>query len=259
MISLLILAFKNQWSAQMKKPLEFLTGLIALIINNSLYLYGIYLLAILSAADDPLATKEYLVSTGIVLTSWGLLNVLGGGLYQLGSLIETGEVETYLAKPRSPLLLVAISKSNLISFGEIIQGVITVIISSFFYGPFLGMRMLVVSVIMVFAFASIIIIIGTLSFFSSRGSQISNVILQVLLSLSLFPVGRALKGREKWILYFTPLIITATLPRLIILEGEPFIFFTFITLTTFFLTISIYFFNLGLKFYKSKNYIFLNE
>lgn len=90
MMSLLILAFKNQWSAQMKKPGEFLTGLLVLILNNSFYLYGIYLLAILSADDNPLAAKEYLVSTGMVLTSWGLLNVMGGGLYQLGSLIETG-------------------------------------------------------------------------------------------------------------------------------------------------------------------------
>jgi len=259
MISLLILAFKNQWSAQMKKPLEFLTGLLALILNNSFYLYGIYLLAILSADDNPLAAKEYLVSTGMVLTSWGLLNVFGGGLYQLGSLIETGELESYLAKPRSTLLLVAISKSNLMSFGEILQGVITIIISSILYSPFLGIRMLAISAIMVFAFASVIIIIGTISFFSSRGSQISYVILQVLLSLSLFPISRALKGREKWILYFTPLLITATLPRLIVLDGGLAIFLTFIVTTVLFLFIGICFFKFGLKSYKSKNYIFIND
>jgi|694.fasta_scaffold05921_6 ABC-2 type transport system permease protein len=259
MISLLILAFKNQWSAQMKKPFEFLTGLLALILNNSFYLYGIYLLAILSADDNPLAAKEYLVSTGMVLTSWGLLNVLGGGLYQLGSLIETGELEAYLAKPRSTLLLVAISKSNLMSFGEILQGVITIIISSILYGPFLGIKMLAISAIMVFAFASVIIIIGTISFFSSRGSQISYVILQVLLSLSLFPVSRALKGREKWILYFTPLLITATLPRLIVLQGGLSTFLAFIGATMLFLFVGMSFFKFGLKSYKSKNYIFLNE
>lgn len=259
MISLLILAFKNQWSAQMKKPFEFLTGLLALILNNSFYLYGIYLLAILSADDNPLAAKEYLVSTGMVLTSWGLLNVFGGGLYQLGSLIETGELEAYLAKPRSTLLLVAISKSNLLSFGEILQGVITIILSSILYSPFLGIRMLIISVIMVFAFASMIIIIGTISFFCSRGSQISYVILQVLLSLSLFPVSRALKGREKWILYFTPLLITATLPRLIALQGGLPTFLAFFVATMLFLFMGICFFKFGLKSYKFKNYIFIND
>ena len=259
MISLLILAFKNQWLAQTKKPLEFLTGLLVLILNNSLYLYGIYLLAILSSDDNPLAAKEYLVSTGMVLTSWGLLNVFGGGLYQLGSLIETGELEAYLAKPRSTLFLVAISKSNLMSFGEILQGIITIIVSSILYDPFLGIRMLAISSIMVFAFASVIIIIGTISFFSSRGSQVSYVILQVLLSLSLFPVSRALKGREKWILYFTPLLITATLPRFLVLQGELSTFLVFSGATIFFFFIGICFFKFGLKSYKSKNYIFLNE
>jgi len=259
MIPLLILAFKNQWSAQMKKPFEFFIGLLALILNNSFYLYGIYLLAILTANDNSLGAKEYLVSTGMVLTSWGLLNVLGGGIYQLGSLIETGELESYLAKPRSTLLLVAISKSNLMSFGEILQGIITIIISSILYGPFIGIKMLAISAIMVFAFASVIITIGTISFFSSRGSQISYVILQVLLSLSLFPVSRALKGREKWILYFTPLLITGTLPRLIVLEGGLSTFLLFIVTTMLFFFVGISFFKFGLKFYKSKNYIFIND
>lgn len=243
----------------MKKPLEFLTGLLMLIFNNSFYLYGIYLLAILSTDDNPLAAKEYLVSTGMVLTSWGLLNVFGGGLYQLGSLIENGELEAYLAKPQPTLLLVAISKSNLMSFGEILQGVTTILISSILYQPILGIKMLAVSAIMVLAFAGVIIIIGSVSFFSSRGSQIAYVILQVLLSLSLFPVSRALKGREKWIIYLTPLLITATLPRLIVLGGEIHIFLVFIVLTMLFLFLGITFFKFGLKSYKSKNYIFINE
>ncbi len=259
MNSLLILAFKNQWSAQMKKPFEFLMGLLALILNNSFYLYGIYLLAILSGGDNSLAAKEYLVSTGMVLTSWGLLNVFGGGLYQLGSLIETGELEAYLAKPQPILLLVAISKSNLMSFGEILQGGVTILISLILYGSFLGIKILAISIIMVFAFTSVIIIIGTISFFSSQGSQISYVILQALLSLSLFPVSRALKGKEKWILYITPLLITATLPRFVVLEGGLFPFFAFIVATMVFLFLGIWFFKFGLKFYKSKNYIFINE
>lgn len=259
MLSLLILAFKNQWSAQMKKPFEFLTGVFMLILNNSFYLYGIYLLAILSFQDDPLATKEYLVSTGMVLTSWGLLNVFGGGLYQLSSLIETGELEVYLAKPQSPLVLVAISKSNLLSLGEIIQGLITIILCLNLYGPFLGLRMIICSIIMMFVFASTIICIGSISFFSSRGSQISYVILQVLLSLSLFPVGRALTGREKWILYVTPLLVTATLPRLMTLEGGIYYFLAFVVTTAFFFLISLTFFRFGLRNYQAKNYIFINE
>lgn len=259
MLSLIILAFRNQCSAQMKKPLEFFTGVTALILNNCFYLYGIYLLAIVSTSDDPVAAKEYLASTGMVLTSWGILNVIGGGLYQLGSLIETGELETYLGKPRPVVLLIAISKSNLISFGEILQGISTIIAVSILYEPILGIKMLAVSAVMVFAFAGIIILVGSLSFFNSRGGQLSYVILQVLVSLSLFPVGRALKGREKWILYLTPLLMTAALPRLIVLQGGLFHFFVLVFTTVTFLVTAVGFFKLGLRHYKSKNYIFLNE
>lgn len=253
------LAFKNQWSAQMKKPVEFLSSLLAIILNNSFYLYGIYLLAILSMGEDPNATKEYLISTGMVLTGWGILNVFGGGLYQLGALIETGELETFLAKPRPSLFLVAISKSNLVSVGEIIQGIATIILAAFLYGVPLGMRALISSVVLTFAFGGVVILIGSLSFFSSRGSQLSYVLLNVILTISLFPVGRALKGREKWILYLTPLLMTATLPRLATITGKPLLFLTSILATLGLFFVSLVFFKFGLKKYKSKNYIFLNE
>jgi ABC-2 type transport system permease protein len=259
LLKLFWLAFKNQLSAQMKKPIEFFSSLLAIILNNSFYLYGIYLLAILSIGEDPEATKVYLISTGMVLTSWGLLNVFGGGLYDLGKLIETGELETFLAKPRSSLFLVSISKSNLVSLGEIFQGVATLALAMILYGLPLGMRALTSSLILTFAFAGVVILIGSLSFFSSRGSQLSYVLLNVILTLSLFPIARALRGREKWILYFTPLLMTATLPRLFTFTGSRILFLTSFLATSALFIISLLFFKYGLKRYKSKNYIFLNE
>ncbi len=259
MFQLLFLAIKNQWSAQMRKPLEFFSSILIIILNNSLYLYGIYLLALLSIGDDPSATKEYLISTGMVLISWGLLNVFGGGLYSLALLIETGEMESYLAKPRSPLFLVAISKSNLTSFGDIIQGIGTLILIMVLYGLPLGLQILSSSLILMFAFAAVVILVGSTSFFSSRGSQLSYVILNVVLTLSLFPVARALQGRERWILYFTPLLMTATLPRLAAAYGSAALFFISIIATAGLCLIALLFFNFGLKTYKSKNYVYINE
>jgi ABC-type uncharacterized transport system permease subunit len=258
MFKLLLLAFKNQWSAQMRKPLEFFSSLLTIILNNSFYLYGVYLLALLSMGDDPLATKEYLISTGMALISWGLLNVFGGGLYNLASLIETGEMESYLAKPRSPLFLIAISKSNLVSFGDVIQGIATIILIMALYGLPLGLQTLASSFILIFAFAAVVVLLGSSSFFSSRGSQLFYVVLNVVLTLSLFPVGRALQGREKWILYFTPLLMTATLPRLAA-YGKASLFVASIAATFGLCLLSLLFFTFGLKFYQSKNYIFLNE
>ena len=183
------LAVKNQWSAQMKRPVEFFSSLLAIILNNSFYLYGIYLLAFLSVKEDPSALQEYLVSTGLVLTAWGFLNVFGGGLYQLGTLIETGELETFLAKPRYSLLLVAISKSNLVSLGEIVQGIATIVLVSVLYGVPLGLGAILSSGILIFAFAAVVILLGSFSFFSTRGSSLSYALLNITLTLSLFPVG----------------------------------------------------------------------
>jgi ABC-type uncharacterized transport system permease subunit len=127
------------------------------------------------------------------------------------------------------------------------------------YGLPLGFRAMISSLILTFAFAGVVILIGSLSFFSSRGSQLSSVILNIILTLSLFPVGRVLKGREKWILYLTPLLMTATLPRLATLVGSASLFLASFIATLTLFCVSVLFFNFGLKKYKAKNYIFLNE
>lgn len=259
MLGLFWLAFKNQWSANMKKPFEFFPALVAMILNNSFYLYGIYLLAILNTKGDPYVTKEYLLSTGMVLIAWGMVNVFGGGLCQLGALIETGELETFLAKPRSPLFLAAISKSNFVLFGDLIQGIFTIVFVTYLYGFSIGMKTLLSSSILIFAFTGVVILVGSFSFFSSRGSSLSYVCLNVMLTLSIFPIAKALKGREKWILYLTPLLMTATLPRLTALVGSTSLFLASLIATLSLFLISVLFFNFGLKKYKAKNYIILNE
>lgn len=256
MLRLFFMTFKNQCVAQLRKPLEFFSSVLAIILNNSFYLYGIYLLSVLSVGDN-IFREEYLVSTAMVLTSWGLLNVFAGGLYDLGALIENGELEIHLAKPRTALFLVAISKSNLVSFGELIQGILTIIFIAYLDGFSRAASTLACSMIMTFAFAAVIIFIGSFSFFSSRGSQLSSVLLQLILSLSLFPIDRALKGREQWIFYASPLLITATLPRYTVFHGGPYHFLIF-SATTFGLFIcALLFFNFGLKRYESKNYVSL--
>jgi len=239
----------------MKKPVEFFSSLLAILLNNSFYLYGIYLLAILSIGEDPEATKVYLISTGMILTSWGLLNVFGGGLYDLGKFIETGELESFLAKPRSSLFLVSISKSNLVSLSEIFQGILTLTLVVILYGFTLGIRAFISSLILTLAFAAIVISMGSLSFFSSRGSQLSYVLLNIILTLSLLPVARALRGREKWILYFTPLLMTATLPRLATLTSSQTLFWASCFATFVMFIFSILFFKYGIKRYKSHYFL----
>lgn len=165
MIRLFLLAFRQQLASQTRKPIEFVSSLIAITLNNSFYLYGIYLLAIVSVGEDPAAAKIYLASTGSVLVAWGLLNMFGGGLLELASLIETGRLETMLAKPRPALLLTAISKSNLISLGEVIQGLATIVLLAVLYEPTFACRALISAMMLSVAFTAVVISIGSLSFF----------------------------------------------------------------------------------------------
>lgn len=256
---LILLSTKNHFLAHMRKPLEFFSSAFGLIFNNCFLLYGIYLLAYLGGQEDLLERSRYLATTATVLISWGLLNVFAGGLVELGSLIESGEFESCLATPQPPLLIAAISKNNMIAIGEVFQGLITVGYLAWTGGYILVINVLVSSLCLCLSLGAVLILGGMLSFFSSKGSQVSHVVVQALILFSLFPVSKVLRGRERLILYLTPAALTVALPSHIIYTGNTGLLIGLFlgSFAAFILAVKV--FQKGLQFYKTKNYLFLKE
>jgi ABC-type uncharacterized transport system permease subunit len=250
---------KNHFLSHMGKPLEFFSSVFGLIINNCFLLYGIYILANIGGQEDLLERSRYLSVTAVVLISWGLLNVFSGGLVELGGLIESGEFESCLASPRSPLLIAAISKNNVVAIGEIFQGFFTICYLAWIGEYALIINILTSSICLCLSLGSVLIFGGTLSFFSSKGSQLSHVIIQTLILFSLFPISKALRGKERLFLYLTPAVLTVTLPGYVLSTGNVWILLLLFVSSLFSFLLSVIVFQRCLKFYTAKNYLFLKE
>ena len=92
---------------------------------------------------------------GLVDTSWAIINFCFCGLKNLAVNIGNGPFETCLGIPRHPLILTAISASNPIAFGDIIQGIINVIIAGFLTDYVMVIKMIISLITVLIAFVAV--------------------------------------------------------------------------------------------------------
>jgi ABC-2 type transport system permease protein len=255
MIKLLFSGVYYNVRSYFNRPGELLLSTFGSLINNCLYVYGIYFIALVSSSGGLSNSNILFFTTGLVTAAWGIINIIFGGLIDLGLYVETGELDSFLATPKHPLILIAISKSEVGYLADLIQGLIIIGFFGWKLGLFFAVKMLLGVVLVSLALLGVMIIGGSLSFFSNRGNSLSAMFIQMILSMSLFPMSTILKSGKKWILYLTPLLFSSLLPLKFITESNSSWFLYGLLGSISFLVASISFFNWGVKSYKSSNFV----
>lgn len=255
MLSLFWKAIKHNWSAQASNPVNLWSGLLTMMVNNILFLYGMWLMLFAGKTQNQLIFPYYLTLTVLAYIGWGTLNFFVGGLKELGEIIDDGKLEPMLGTPRHPLFLVAISKSNVTALGDFLQGIFTLIFLYWYTDYTWALRATLTSVLVLIAFASIFIAAGTLAFFMNRGASLSIFIIESTLSFTMYPVTKILEGNSRMILYLIPAAITATLPMAWIENASWADFMIMCTATLVCFVLSLCFFNFGVKNYRASNYV----
>lgn len=255
MFRLFFKAIRNNWSAQASNSVNLWSAVITMIVNNLLFLYGMWLMLFDGKDQNKELWPYYLTMTVLAYVGWGTVNFFVGGLKFLGETIDNGQLEPMMGTPRPPLFLVAISYSSATALGDLLQGLITLGLLFWVSDILWLLRAAFCCLIVVVAFATIFIAAGTLTFFMSRGSSLSTFIMESTLSFTMYPTPKILTGSSRWILYLIPATLTATLPMSWV-EGaamETFWIMLLATLGGFYL--SVRFFNLGLRRYRAASYI----
>lgn len=255
MTTLLFKAFRNNWSAQASNKVNLWAALVTMIANNLLFLYGMWLMLFDGKAQNKSLFPYYLTMTVLAYVGWGTLNFFVGGLRILGEMIDNGKLEPMLGTPRSPLLLVAISDSNATALGDLIQGVITLVILFWLQDYDWVLRALFCSGIAIVGFAAIFIFAGTLAFFMSRGASLSFFIIESTLSFTMYPMTKILEGSSRWLLYLIPAALTATLPMAWVEEAGWAHFVIMMACTSLCFVLSILFFYQGLRRYRAASFV----
>lgn len=255
MIQLLLKAFRHNWSAQASNKVNLWAALLTMIVNNILFLYGMWLMLFDGKSQNKVLFPYYLTMTVLAYVGWGSLNFFLGGLRVLGEMIDNGKLEPMLGTPRSPLLLVAISETSATALGDLIQGIVTLGILFWLREYDWVLRAAFCSGVVIIGFAAIFIAAGTLAFYMSRGASLSFFIIESTLSFTMYPMTKILEGPSRWLLYVIPATLTATLPMAWVEEAGWQHFAVLMICTVMFFILSVLFFYRGLRRYRAASYI----
>ncbi len=189
-----------------------IAGAVGMFINNVIFLAGMWGMLFAGKTEHREMVPYFLALYAIVTASWGAVNFFLGGLRELGETISDGALEPMLATPRDPILLAAISRSSPVALGDLLMGLAGMIGIGIWLEPALALRCLMAASISAIGFAALFIAAGSLSFFIARGSNVGQLLIEMTVSLSVYPTGKMFSGAGRVALLLTPAAATAVLP-----------------------------------------------
>jgi hypothetical protein len=189
-----------------------IAGTVGMVLNNVIFLIGIWGMLFAGKPDPDEQIPYFIALTTVGNLAWGGVNFFFGGLRYLGDYISEGRLESALACPKNPILLVAISQTNAMALGDICTGLLGLFFIYYFHSFDLVLKSILITFFSAGGFIGLFILSGSLSFFIARGNQIATLINEVVLALSSYPTGRMFKGVKEMIILMTPTVITVILP-----------------------------------------------
>ena len=255
MIPLVLRALRFHLDAHLSIPANFFAAVGGMLINNILFLYGMWLMLFDGKEQNIKIFPYYLTLISLAYVGWGGIMFVGSGLRRLGERIDDGTLEPMLGTPRHPLVLVAIGDSDPAALGDVIQGFLNWLLLFYFASSAYAWRSLGLLAVVVLAFLAVFILAGSISFFMNRGSFLSDFIVESTLSFTLYPTGKMFTGYSRYILYVTPALLTGVLPMQVIESTSLAQLFIYLSAVALFFMFSLWVFSKGLKRYRGSNLI----
>ena len=141
---------------------SFFTQIIFMIINNAFFL--IYWLTVFNVNNNEIngfAFKDILYLWSISPISYGIANLLFGGLDELNRYIINGELDTFFLQPKNIFLNVATSKCKISALGDLIYGIAVACFAiSNFYELILFCFFVIIGTVMFICTKTIIMMLG---------------------------------------------------------------------------------------------------
>jgi ABC-type uncharacterized transport system permease subunit len=254
-VALIPKALAYNLDAHRANPANLAAGALGMIVNNVIFFMGMWGMLFAGKPTNSAMLPYYVSLNAVVLVSWGALNFFFGGLRWLGELITEGTLEPLLATPRDPLLLAGLSRSSPIALGDLIMGLASFVAIGWALDAGIAGRCVAAAVISMIGFAALFIAAGALSFYVPRGSELSQILIETTISMSVYPTGKMFTGAGRIALLLTPAAATAVLPVEAVETASFRAFFVAAAAAGGFLWAAVRFFRTGLRHYRAVSVI----
>ena len=188
-------------------------------------------------------------------TSYGIICSIFAGIFKLPDYISSGTFDKYLLTPKNILLKVSTSTISTSAFGDLLFGLICLIV--FIIISKLSLIQILLSIFLIIIssiiFYSFSLIVFSVSFYLMDGYNVSTGLYGLFLSNSLYH-GGAFTGVLRFIfMYIVPSLLLGAIPVEIVKHFNIITLLLILFLALFWLMLSILFFYKSLKKYESNN------
>ncbi len=249
-LRVILLSIKYNIIRQMVNKKSFLFSVFLMFASNASFL--VQWIVIFSISKDSELTMKYiLLIWGICSSSVGLSNILFGGVHFLPKYIEEGKLDAYLVQPKNTLLQVATSYSSVSAIGDIIYGLVVVLLASFKIKTFI--LFVLFSFLGSCIYCAYHVIIFSLIFYSLNFKEVTWTLARLPVSFGTYPDTIFSTGIKFFLFVILPLGAMVYFPVKVIINGNILFVLAIILYSIFIVTLAFIMFYNGLKRYTSSN------
>lgn len=253
-INLLFYYIRFNLSSVMEYRVSFLVQCFGMILNNASFIFFWWILFNNTESIGGYGFKDVMMLWAITSASFGICFILFGNVTKITKMIQNGELDTFLLQPKDPLVNILCSKTEVSAWGDAAYGLILfIILEGFSVGKVLTFFLFTITGALLFA--SVLVTIHALSFYVGSAEGIAQLIIEFLISFSIYPEG-IFKGGLKYILYsLIPTAFIVYLPAKVLAEFSIVMLLEVLGAALLWVIIAYTMFYRGLKKYESGNLI----
>lgn len=252
----LLMQWQVNLASAMAYRISFLSQALFMILNDVFLLFFWWVL--LQSVPDVggWGMSQIWLMYGLAAGGYGLLAIFAGNTFSLARLIADGQLDYYLALPKSVLLHALVSQTDFAGAGDLgfglVVGALGCRANGSSYWLFLYFMLTAAAILGAF-----VVIVQSMAFFVGRSESVSQQVSQSIMSLAMYP-GGIYRGASRFLVTF--IIPAGLMVHLPVQTLVQFKWSTVLTVTLaagMFWALAILFFRLGLKRYESGNQILL--
>ena len=248
-------AIRQNLRSQAEYRTSFLLNIVGMAINNTAFVLLWMYFARVSGNMGGWHPIDMIGMLAFSTFSFGIAFSIGDGLRRLPGRIADGIMDQYLLSPKNIIVRVATASFNTSAIGDLIFGLICftiyfILISASLDQIIVALSLTLIATIFWF---SVLILIGAISFYFTDATNVSNSLMELILTPSIF-YGGAFQGAIRVIFTFIiPALIIGTLPLETIKNMTFRSGLIIITITLIWFIFSIFIFYRALRRYESAN------
>jgi len=194
-----------------------LMGASMMAVNNLIFFTMWFVLFRSNSQLGGWTLERTMLLFGLSAVAFGVLNGLFGGFVRIPEFVREGGLNGLLLRPRSPLLLVLVSKTPASSWGDVVSGIALIYLSDLL--SLQGWLLLpLVTLLAAVVFLSASIVFFSIAFWLDNSDTLSFRLWETLITFGLYPEGIFPMSVRVCLYTFLPAAFTGFVPVNVLVE-----------------------------------------